>query len=152
MNKIVGLLIVVGLVFAVYVNREKIASLRGGGAAETSEQEQSALSEVPGTEVAPPTASPGGLTPNPAKESQALALRLYPGLSLPNSALNKKFLALHAEARQNDPALLARPDWPITLAERAMIALGGVPLSRTTPPPVQHKPLPGTAMDKRPGK
>lgn len=144
MNKIIGLLLVVGLVAAAYVNREKIAALRGGS------PEEAEVSEESGVEVAPP--SPPNLTPHPARESQAQATKLYPGLGIPGSPLNKKFLALHAEARSTDPALLARPDWPLTLAERAMVALGGVPLPRNAPAAITPKPLPGSALDQKPKK
>jgi hypothetical protein len=142
MNKIFGWLLVVVLVAAAFANKDKIAAWRGGAA----EEEVVPPEPPPVVEVAPPRP-----TPHPAAESQALATKLYRGLSIPGSALNKKFLELHAEAKANDPALLASPDWPIILAERAMVAMGGTPLSRTAPVHTTPKPLPGTAMDKKPG-
>jgi hypothetical protein len=138
MNKVVGLLLLVGLVAAAYVNRDKIAALRG-----EPKQEEVATSE-PTPEPAQPNA-----TPHPARESQALATRLYPGLNNPGSGFNKKFLALHSEAQRNNPELLTRPDWPITLADRTMVALGGSPVARSTPVPITPKPLTGTVMDQK---
>jgi hypothetical protein len=145
MNKIVGLLIVVGLVAAAYTYRDtigdKITALRGGTTEETT------VADEPPAEVAPPKPD---LTPHPALESQAEAKRIYPGVWIPGSQMNKKFLALYAEAKTNEPALLTRPDWPMTLADRTMVAMGGVPMSRTTPVHITPKPLPGSALDKRP--
>jgi hypothetical protein len=137
MNKIIGVLIVVGLIAAAYVNREKIAAWRSGATDEATQ---------PAVEVAPP----GSRTPHPGTASQALARKLYPGLAIAGSAMNKKFLALHAEAKATEPDLLASPDWPIILAERAMVAMGGVPLPRATPVPITPKPLQGSLLDRKP--
>src|SRR5688500_13939928 len=97
MNKIIGLLLVVGLVAAAYTYRDKIAALRGGAT-----EEETVSGESP-MEVAPRKPD---LTPNPARESQAQAAKLYPGLAISGSPMNKKFLALHAEAKATDPELL----------------------------------------------
>jgi len=44
--------------------------------------------------------------------------------------LNQKFVALYKESQATDPALLSRPDRPLTLAERAVVSLGGAPRPR----------------------
>jgi hypothetical protein len=62
-------------------------------------------------------------TPNPAKEAIAEAVRLYPGLNKKDSALNRKFVELYREAQTNDPGLLTKSDWPLTLVARAVAAI-----------------------------
>ncbi len=107
-----GLLFVVGLLIVGWMNRDK---LRGVPAAVGT-----ALHLSPAT-------------PDPAREAQRQAAAVYPGITRPDSALNKKFVALYQDAQVNDPALLSRPDWPFVLAERAVVSLGGAPLPRSVP-------------------
>ncbi len=146
MKNVVSLLLIIGLVVVGVMNRDRLRGLIGGSS--TTEEIPMATPEpVPETHVdtAPPSA-----TPNPAKESQAQAVSLYPGLKIPNSALNKKFVALYADAHRSDPAMLARPDWPMKLAERAMVELGGAPMPVPTPTPHATGALPGGSLDARP--
>lgn len=150
MNKFVGLLIVIGLVVVVITNRDKIAALRGG--AQTEESEAGNTENIPSTQSEPPPTATGAATPHPAMEAQAQAAKLYPGLLNPASPLNKRFIALHSEAKLNNPQLLTQADWPLTLAERAMVDIGGAPMARSTPAPITPKPLPGSALDQRPKK
>lgn len=142
----------IGVVIAVYVNRdqirEKVTALRGGAPA----GEEAAPAEPGAVDGAPPGPR-GAATPHPAQEAQAEAARLYPGLRIPGSPLNKKFVALYNEAKATNPALLATPDWPLTLADQAIVSVGGSPLPRSTPAPTSGpKPLPGSALDQRPPK
>jgi glutaredoxin len=108
-----GLLLLAGLLIVAWVNYDK---LRGVPAAVGTTLHLSAAA-----------------TPHPAREAQVQAAARYPGLTVPNSALNKTFVALYKEAGANDPALLTRPDWPFELAERAVLSLGGAPMPRTAP-------------------
>jgi glutaredoxin len=83
-------------------------------------------------------------TPNPAREAQAQALSLYPGLARPDSELNKQFRGFYKQAQASNPALLSQPDWPLQLAERAVVSLGAAPMprsmARTAPAGVQAAP------------
>jgi hypothetical protein len=100
-------------------------------------------------ESTPPTPPPP--TPHPAHEAQTAVLKAYPALGLPDSPFNRTFKEMHAEAKRNNPQLLADPDWPITLAERTAIALGGgpQPIPGRTPPP-RPSGLKGSALDQKP--
>lgn len=92
-------------------------------------------------------------TPHPALESRNAALKAYPGIGIKGSALNRAFLNLYAEAEHNDPALLAQPDWPLTLAARAAKSLGGgAQPTPGTPSPLASEGLKGSALDARPEK
>ena len=77
-------------------------------------------------------------------------MNLYPALTHADSELHKKYVALYEEVRRSNPEFLARPDWPIKLAERAMVALGGGALPVPTPVPKSLKPLPPTTLDAKP--
>jgi glutaredoxin len=120
MKGYLGLILVLGLVAIGYVKRDKIFGTGAKGGEGSPLQSLKAAFGV------------GAATPHPAQEAQAQAAALYPGLRLANSALNQKFLELYKEAKASDPALLARPDWPLELAERSVIALGSRPLPRGT--------------------
>lgn len=90
-------------------------------------------------------------TPHPALEAQTAALKAYPALGLPDSPFNRTFKELHAEAKRNNPQLLAQPDWPIKLAEKTAISLGGGPQPIPgAPTPVRPWGLKGSALDQRP--
>jgi glutaredoxin len=117
------LLLIAGGVAAGWINRDKISEYLSKHSAAATED----------STAADPAASAGArsaATPNPAHEAQAKAKSLYPGLGIPNSPLNQKFLALYKEAQASNPAALARSDWPLTLAEQAVTALGGAPMPR----------------------
>jgi hypothetical protein len=92
-------------------------------------------------------------TPHPAHEAQIAVLKAYPALGLPDSPFHRTFKELHAQARRANPQLLTQPDWPIQLAERTAVALGGgvQPIALPTPPPVL-RPMtpPRSALDKLP--
>jgi hypothetical protein len=143
MKNILGLLIVIGLFAVAWVNREKLSAtlLRPPPVAETTPEPEPVAPEPPPMKFATPTL-------HPAAEALLKAKQLYPGIAIPNSALNRKFIGLYNEAQLNNPSLLTHPDWPIELAEHAVVALGGAPQPRTTPAPITPKPLPGTAMDR----
>ena len=136
MNKWLLLLIVVGLVVAGYLNREQLTALLASHGV-----------NVP---FIPPPSTPVP-TPNPAAASIARVKKAYPALSKEGSAFNKKFVALYNSLKETDPALLARDDWPVELANRTAHELGGgaMPIPGSTPPPVMH-PLGGTLLDKKP--
>jgi hypothetical protein len=151
MKNVFSVLLIVGLLTLGWVNRGKLTGLRG---------EPSTIDQPATPEVAPPGSTPASsaqsapappATPHPAKEALAAVRQAYPALFIPESPLNKKFVALHAEAERHNPALLAQPNWPVTLAERAAIALGGgvMPLP-TTPAPPKPLGLQGSALDKKP--
>lgn len=52
-------------------------------------------------------------------DSQRQATTKYPALAQQGSPLHTKFIALYNDAKQNNPALLSDPNWPMTLADRA---------------------------------
>jgi glutaredoxin len=119
MKLIVSLIVVAAAVAVASMNREKVVVV-WAQAAPALQQAKSSF----GLRAAP--------VPHPAREAQAQALAIYPGLARPDSELNRRFLAFYKEARANEPALLAQPDWPLQLAERAMVSLGAAPLARNT--------------------
>lgn len=127
-----GLLYLVVILAAVYVtwtNREKYVHLFSPH--KTAVVVDGDEDEAPSRDGANAGTAPGAAaTPHPAREAQAQATALYPGLSIANSGLNQKFVALYKEAQANNPALLSQPDWPLTLADRAAVALGGAPMPR----------------------
>jgi hypothetical protein len=138
MKNVLLLLLVVGIPVAAWLNRGRIMAL--------------VTPLAPGGEVTSNGAAPG-LTPHPAKEARLAATNAYPALAVPNSPFNKKFLALYAEAQQREPELLARADWPLQLADRTAVALGGARMPVPgTPEPVRPSGLQGSALDKRPKK
>jgi len=146
MKNVVSLLLIIGLVVVGVMNRDKLRGLIGSSST-VDEIPMATPEPVPDTHA---DSTPPPATPHPAKESQAQAVSVYPGLKIPNSALNKKFVALYADARRGDPAMLTRPDWPMKLAERAMVELGGAPLPVPTPAPRGTGTLPGGALDSKP--
>ena len=77
---------------------------------------QGSTSKPTPTEAATPSAAP---TLNPAKESMAETIRLYPAIALKDSPMNKEFVRLYNEAKQTDAELLKQSDWPMTLAKKA---------------------------------
>ncbi len=118
-------------------------------------------------------------TPNPAMDSRDKAMRAYPALSIANSALNARFLALYNDKKEHDPDFLTQDDWPLLLAQQAATDLGGAPMpianggpvpqgggpttfkpsplesrptqpQSTVAPTVQLPGLMGTSLDQRP--
>ena len=141
MRNVVLLLLLIAAVAIGYANREAIRE-RFRHPAEKPPEE---------TEV-PMVKKPDG-TPHPATESRAAAIHAFPALGQKESIFNKTFLVLYSQAQQNEPKLLAKPDWPMTLAKRASASLTlatPVPTPRP-PPPTPFKPLQGSALDQRPG-
>jgi protein disulfide-isomerase len=114
MNKPLLLLVIIGLAVVGWFNRETIS---GWVVKKTAEVTQS------------PVFGRHSATPNPARESAALATRLYPELAKGGSAFNLRFVALYNEMKLSDPNLLAQPNWPIQLAERTVRELGGGSIS-----------------------
>ncbi|MEP6671484.1 MAG: glutaredoxin family protein [Chthoniobacter sp.] len=121
------LLLVIGLPLAGYLNRDRLSEMWAKHNAAVAGEDVSAEPAAAGAQRG------AAVAPNPAKEAQTRATAIYPGLAIPNSALNQKFVALYKEAQASDPALLARTDWPLTLAERAVVALGGKAMPRIAP-------------------
>ena len=136
------ILLIAGLLVAGWMNRDKLRGFSG-------------VSSNPGQDSTdtPESTTPRPVgTPHPANEAQAQAIALYPGLLRPETPLAKKFHALHREAQFSERELLSNPDWPLVLADRAMVSIGGVPVPRppsATPVPAPSK-LPGTSLDVRP--
>jgi glutaredoxin-like YruB-family protein len=120
MKPLVSLILATGLLVAGWMNRDKLGGL-WAQAGPTLEQATSSL----GLRGVP--------TPHPARTAQAQALAIYPGLARADSELNRKFVAFYKQAQVSDPALLAQSDWPLQLAERAVVSLGAAPLARSTP-------------------
>jgi glutaredoxin len=125
MKNFLTLIVLAGLLIAGWNYRDNLTGLFTTAGTNTGETPETPSLNLPDLLPKSPSA-----TPHPASESQAQAKAIYPGLAKPDSPLNKKFVALYREAQANDPALLTRPDWPIELADRAIVSLGGTPMSR----------------------
>jgi glutaredoxin len=124
MKSVLSLVLIVGLVIAGWINRERISGLWAKTDATADESSSDGDASRAGSQR-------NAATPHPAREAQAQAMRLYPGLGRANSALNLKFVALYKEAQSTNPGLLARADWPLELADRAATSLGGAPMPRS---------------------
>jgi glutaredoxin len=127
MKNLLTLIVLAGLLTAGWLYRDKLSGIFT--TAGTTAEETLETLDLPAPNL-PEFLSRSSATPHPAREAQARATAIYPGLAKPDSQLNKKFVAFYREAQQNDPRLLTRPDWPIELAERAMVSLGGAPMPR----------------------
>ena len=145
MKNFFRLLIVIGLVTAGWLNRDKLRDLR---VKPTTLDDGETVAATPTAPASTPVANP---TPHPATAAKAAAAMAYPALKIPNSAFNKRFISLYEEAQFREPALLSDPKWPIKLAERTAVALGGgaMPVA-ATPAPVKPLGLQGSALDKKP--
>jgi len=75
-------------------------------------------------------------------DAQNQAVTKYPDLAREGSALHTKFLELYRNAQQSDPTLLANPNWPLILADKAsaVLATTSTPASPSTPPPPEPPP------------
>lgn len=147
MKNFFRLLIVVGLITAGWLNRDKLRGLSGkAGTTEESE----AVAAAP-----PPVAAAVNSTPHPAAAARAAAAKAYPALLIPDSAFNKRFISFYEDAQSRDPALLRDPNWPLKIAERAALSLGGGPMPATPTPSSGAKSSPnklkGSVLDMRPG-
>jgi glutaredoxin len=129
MKSILGLLLVIGLLAVGWANRERIQEHLASRGVNTDTKEIPPLTDLIPTPFRQDTPV---ATPHPAQQAQAQAKAIYPGLAVPNSALNQKFIALYKDTQASNPTLLTSPDWPLQLADKAMIALGGSPMARTT--------------------
>ena len=136
MKKLFLLLLLGGAVAAAILNRDKISALLGRPAAEET------------TEATPEKKS--NATPHPATEARAAAIRAYPALGQKESVFNKTFLTLYGQAQQQEPELLARADWPMTIAKRTAATLA--PKTATAPRTPAATPwhMQGSSLDKRP--
>ncbi len=144
MKNFLRLVLIVGLLVAGWMNRHLLTG-------KTEKVDAEAAEEI-ATPAAPSPAPVAGVpTPHPATAARAAAVQTYPALKIPDSAFNKRFRSLYEEAQSRDPQFLADPNWPIKLAERTAVALGGGALPvANTPPPVKPSGLQGSALDKRP--
>src|SRR4051794_4735455 len=105
MRKLLGVVLVAGVVVVGWMNRDKLGIVSPQAPPTVPE-----ASSTPGSPAAPaPQLAPTVPKQHPAREAQAQAIARYPALSRPNSELNRKFLALYKEAQTGDPALLAQP-------------------------------------------
>lgn len=156
MKNFFRLLIVAGLITAGWLNRDKLRDLRAkAGTLDDSE----VVTKPPSTPAPAEVANP---TPHPATAAKAAAAKAYPALKIPDSAFNKRFISLYEEAQFREPLLLSDPNWPIKIAERTAIALGGGPMPVPPAGSQPHAPagssstlpsskLKGSALDMRPG-
>lgn len=144
MKNVLLLLLVVGIPVAAWWHWDEVKALVQPAAS----VEDGPVDGAPASDGAAPR-----LTPHPAKDARLAATTAYPALANPNSAFNKKFLALYAEAQRSEPQLLAQSDWPLKLAERTALALGGAPMPvPSVAEPVRPSGLQGSALDQRPKK
>lgn len=150
LNGVVVLMIAVYALVVLWGNRDKV----GGSPkkteavevakAEPAETAAPAAKPKPSASASAPTPTPAtpqpvavasrvsNILPHPAQLGRAEAAALYPDLAAPESALNQQFVALYKEAQANDPRLLSRPDWPLTLVEKAVLATGGTIIPRNS--------------------
>lgn len=127
MKGFLSLVIIAAGLFMTWTNREKFIHL-------FSKSDTEAVETAETTDSPADAPRRSAATPHPAREAQMQATAIYPGLSIPNSALNQKFVALYKEAQASNSPILTHSDWPLTLAERAVVALGGAPMPRTSSP------------------
>lgn len=73
-------------------------------------------------------------------DAQRKAVEKCPDLAKESSPLHAKFLALHLEAKDKEPAFLKNPNWPLIVAERAFVILD--------PPPAAIPPRPKVKPSK----
>lgn len=76
----------------------------------------------------------------------AEATRQYPALAQKDSPLNHKFLELYNQAKQNEPALLEKSEWPLKIAAKAAASLAAA-----AKPPVDI-PVPKEPIAQNPTK
>jgi len=152
MKNFFRLLIVAGLLTAGWLNRDVLRGLTGKGTtiSDGEVQEPAAAGPAP--------AAAGRPTPHPATAAKAAATKAYPALGMADSAFNKRFRSFYEEAQFRNPALLSDPNWPLKLAERTAISLGGgampatpAPSSSSAKPGASGSKLQGSALDMRPG-
>jgi hypothetical protein len=86
-----------------------------------------------------PTATPE-ITPNPARGAIQAAIQWYPDLVKKDSTFNLMFLDLYQDRKKTNPASLATPDWPLTLAKEVADKLGIKPLTMPVVATVQPMP------------
>lgn len=156
MKNFFRLLIVAGLITAGWLNRDKLRDLRTkAGTIDDSE----VVTKPPATPAPVVVANP---TPHPATAAKAAAAKAYPALKIADSAFNKRFISFYEEAQFRDPVLLSDPNWPLKIAERTAISLGGGPMPATPEPSSGQTPsssgsklpsakLKGSMLDMRPG-
>jgi hypothetical protein len=146
MKNVFLLLLVIGIPVAAWWHKDRLMAFVNPSAPP---------GEVAGEATTPSSgdrrSASGVPTPHPARDAQLAATKAYPALNNPNSAFNKKFLALYAETKSRDPHLLAAADWPLKIADRTAVALGGAPMAvPSTPVPVEPSGLQGSSLDKKP--
>jgi hypothetical protein len=137
MKNVLLLLILAGLGYAGWHYRDHLPGRSAAPSAETVDGDSTAdAGHHPGD-------SPGIPAPHPGTESMIIAKRTYPALAIQGSAFQQKFRVLHADVYANDPAFLAKPEWPLRLAERTARALGGgvMPVVGTPTPVPKLPPL-----------
>jgi hypothetical protein len=57
-------------------------------------------------------------------EARAAAVKKYPALAVPGSDFNRRFVELHTQFKTTMPAVLAKPEWPMVLADEVAKELG----------------------------
>jgi hypothetical protein len=152
MKNFFRLLIVAGLLTAGWMNRDVLRGLKAKATTLDGGEVQEPTPATPAPAVA------GRSTPHPATAAKAAATKAYPALGIADSAFNKRFRSFYEEAQFRDPALLSDPNWPLKLAERTAISLGGgampatpAPSSSGAKPGASGNKLQGSALDMRPG-
>lgn len=89
-----------------------------------------------------PTPTPP-VTPHPASGARERAVQLYPDLAVKDSMLNRTFLDLMQQMKEQNPEVLTQVDWPLTLANRAARMLDIAPRTeKATPVPTPLPPTP----------
>ena len=81
------------------------------------------------TQETAPKAAP---TPHPASGATEAAIKLFPDLAKKDTMFNRTFRDLYTERKLKDPASLARPGWPIEVAQETGKLLSILPVGATS--------------------
>jgi hypothetical protein len=85
-------------------------------------------------------------------DAQKKALAKYPELAREGSPLHAKFVELYRQAKESNPILLADPNWPLTLADKASQIIAAPPAPSTPPAPSPPQPPEVPATPTIPGQ
>jgi hypothetical protein len=130
MNKLLLLLVIIGLGVAGYLHRDQVSAWFGHKS-DTAESAPAA------------PAAPAAATVNPAQASRDQATKLYPALVVQGSPFNIRFVANFNQVKSTNPTFLTQSDWPMQLATRTGNELGISPVAPVTPAPVPF----GSSLD-----
>ena len=86
-------------------------------------------------------------TPHPASGATEAAIKLFPELAKKDTMFNRTFRDLYHERKLKDPDSLARPGWPIEVAQETGKLLSILPAGATSAGAVAQVPAETTAKE-----